>query len=118
MDDAEDADIVSLLIDPMPPEGFHVVSTETVHGLEEFEIVKNLQMFTQVWRAKIPLGQPLSAFNQHFNRLLQVVQTDRLAVECIFKYFKVKTFVCVVFRAFILNSGTWYLAHSAICNSK
>ncbi|EEB15002.1 conserved hypothetical protein [Pediculus humanus corporis] len=73
VDDAEDADVVSLLIDPMPPEGFHVVSTETVHGLEEFEIVKNLQMFTQVWRAKIPLGQPLSAFNQHFNRLLQSV---------------------------------------------
>lgn len=72
VDDAEDADIVSLLIDPTPPEGFHVVSTETVHGLEDLEIVKNLQMFTQVWRAKIPFGQPLSAFNQHFNRLLQV----------------------------------------------
>ncbi|KAK6636917.1 hypothetical protein RUM43_010581 [Polyplax serrata] len=73
VDDAEDADVVSLLIDPTPPEGFHAVSTETLHGLEELEIVKNLQMFTQVWRAKIPFGQPLSAFNQHFNRLLQGV---------------------------------------------
>ncbi|KAL0275999.1 UNVERIFIED_CONTAM: hypothetical protein PYX00_003686 [Menopon gallinae] len=73
VDDAEDADIVSLLIDPRPPDGFHVVNTETVPGLDDLEVVKNLQMFTQVWRAKIPLGQPLSAFNQHFNRLLQSV---------------------------------------------
>lgn len=73
MDDAEDADIVSLLIDPRPPDGFHVVNTETLPGLDDLEVVKNLQMFTQVWRAKIPLGQPLSAFNQHFNRLLQVL---------------------------------------------
>lgn len=74
VDDAEDADIVSLLIDPPPPDGFHVVNTEFVPNLDELEVVKNLQMFTQIWRAKIPLGQPLTSFNQHFNRLLQVVR--------------------------------------------
>lgn len=72
MDDAEDVDVISLLIDPRPPEGFCVVNTETVPGLDEQEIVRNLQMFTQVWRAKIPAGQPTSVFNKHFHRLLQV----------------------------------------------
>lgn len=72
MDDAEDVDVISLLIDPHPPEGFYVVNTETVPGLDEQEIVRNLQMFTQVWRAKIPAGQPTSVFSKHFHRLLQV----------------------------------------------
>jgi hypothetical protein len=72
VDDAEDVDVISLLIDPHPPEGFYVVNTETVPGLDEQEIVRNLQMFTQVWRAKIPTGQPTSVFSKHFNRLLQV----------------------------------------------
>lgn len=76
MDDAEDVDVISLLIDPCPPEGFYVVNTETVPGLDEQEIVRNLQMFTQVWRAKIPAGQPTSAFSQHFHRLLQASQFD------------------------------------------
>ncbi|KDR22889.1 uncharacterized protein LOC110841472 isoform X2 [Zootermopsis nevadensis] len=73
VDDAEDVDVISLLIDPRPPEGFYVVNTETVPGLDEQEIVRNLQMFTQVWRAKIPAGQLTSVFNKHFNRLLQSV---------------------------------------------
>lgn len=72
MDDAEDVDVISLLIDPHPPEGFYVVNTETVPGVDEQEIVRNLQMFTQVWRAKIPTGQPTSVFSKHFHRLLQV----------------------------------------------
>jgi hypothetical protein len=72
VDDAEDVDVISLLIDPHPPEGFYVVNTETVPGLDEQEIVRNLQMFTQVWRAKIPIGQPTSIFSKHFHRLLQV----------------------------------------------
>jgi hypothetical protein len=76
VDDAEDVDVISLLIDPCPPEGFYVVNTETVPGLDEQEIVRNLQMFTQVWRAKIPAGQPTSAFSQHFHRLLQASQFD------------------------------------------
>lgn len=71
MDDSEDVDVISLSIDPCPPEGFYVVNTETVPGLDEQEIVRNLQMFTQVWRAKIPAGQPTCVFSQHFHRLLQ-----------------------------------------------
>ncbi|XP_069698680.1 C2 domain-containing protein 5 isoform X4 [Periplaneta americana] len=73
VDDAEDVDVISLLIDPRPPEGFHVVNTETVPGLDEQEVVRNLQMFTQVWRAKIPTGQPTSVFSKHVHRVLQSV---------------------------------------------
>jgi hypothetical protein len=71
VDDAQDVDVISLLIDPCPPEGFYVVNTETVPGLDDQEIVRNLQMFTQVWRAKIPAGQQTCVFSQHFHRLLQ-----------------------------------------------
>jgi uncharacterized protein YbjQ (UPF0145 family) len=73
VDDAEDVNVISLLIDPCPPEGFYVVNTKTVPGLDEQEIVRNLQMFTQVWRAKIPAGQLTCVFSQHFHRLLQSV---------------------------------------------
>ena len=82
MDDAEDVDVISLLIDPCPPEGFYVVNTETVPGLDDQEIVRNLQMFTQVWRAKIPAGQPTSAFSQHFHRLLQASHSDLRFLTC------------------------------------
>ncbi|XP_046986821.1 C2 domain-containing protein 5 isoform X3 [Schistocerca americana] len=74
IDDSEDVDKLSLLIDPRPPEGFHTVNIETVPGLDELEVVRNLQMFTQVWRAKISSHQThVGAFSQHINRLLQSV---------------------------------------------
>lgn len=74
IDDSEDVDKLSLLIDPRPPEGFHTVNIETVPGLDELEVVRNLQMFTQVWRAKISSHQThVGGFSQHINRLLQSV---------------------------------------------
>lgn len=73
VDDAEDIEVINLLVEPRPPDGFHVVNTENVPGLEELEIVRNLQMFTQVWRAKIPLNQSASHFGKHFQKLLQSV---------------------------------------------
>ena len=48
VDDVEDMDKISLLVDERPPHDFHVVNTETIPGLEDLEIVRNLQMFTQV----------------------------------------------------------------------
>lgn len=54
-----------------PPDGFHVVNTEFVPGLEELEIVKNLQMFKQIYRAK--LYPPPFNFDVHFRRLLQSI---------------------------------------------
>lgn len=70
MDDPEDAEVLNLLMETCPPDGFHVVNTEFVPGLEELEIVKNLQMFTQIWRAKV---QTPCNLDKHFQRLLQSV---------------------------------------------
>lgn len=63
-------EIMNLLMEPRPPDGFHVVNTELVPGLEEMEIVKNLQMFTQIWRSKIC---PSYNFGKHIHKLLQSV---------------------------------------------
>ena len=73
VDDNEDVDVISLLLDPHPPEGFFVVNTEVVPGLEEMEVVRNLQMFTQVWRAKVTPSMPPMMFSKHFHRMLQSV---------------------------------------------
>ncbi|KAL1456312.1 hypothetical protein WDU94_001054 [Cyamophila willieti] len=70
MDDAEDISVVSQLMDPHPPKGFHVSSIETLPGLEQLEVVKNLQMFTQVWRSRVP---STTSVNKHFQRLLQTM---------------------------------------------
>ncbi|XP_013111415.2 C2 domain-containing protein 5 isoform X3 [Stomoxys calcitrans] len=81
VDDIEDLEIISLLMEQQPPEGFHVVSTEKVPGMVDMEAVKNLQMFTQVWRAKADGGQSVSGFPKHFQRLLQTI------------YFKLRTMI-------------------------
>lgn len=72
VDDIEDMDRISSLMDNRPPDDFHVVNTQTILGLEDLEIVRNLQMFTQVFRAKIPTGQFASMPSKYFARLLQV----------------------------------------------
>lgn len=81
VDDIEDLEIISLLMEPCPPEGFHVVNTHSVPGLHDLEVIRNLQMFTQVWRAKLSLNQQGSNFPKHFQRLLQTI------------YFKLRTMI-------------------------
>ncbi|KAJ8934881.1 hypothetical protein NQ314_013160 [Rhamnusium bicolor] len=70
VDDPEDEEVLRLLMEERPPDGFHVVNTESVPGLEDLEIVKNLQMFTQIYRVKF---HPPFNVNNHFHRLLQSV---------------------------------------------
>ncbi|KAJ8955343.1 hypothetical protein NQ318_003437 [Aromia moschata] len=70
VDDPEDEEVLKLLMEERPPDGFHVVNTEGVPGLEDLEIVKNLQMFTQIYRVKF---HPPFNINTHFRRLLQTV---------------------------------------------
>ncbi|XP_066247482.1 C2 domain-containing protein 5 [Euwallacea similis] len=70
MDDPEDAEVLKLLMHEKVPDGFHVVSTEVVLGLEDLEIVKNLQMFTQIYRTKLT---PPYNLQKHFVRLLQSI---------------------------------------------
>ncbi|XP_037951366.1 C2 domain-containing protein 5-like [Teleopsis dalmanni] len=81
VDDIEDLEIISLLMEPYPPEGFHVVNTQSVPGMVDMEAVKNLQMFTQVWRAKLDVGQYINGFPKQFQRLLQTI------------YFKLRTMI-------------------------
>ncbi|XP_046804860.1 C2 domain-containing protein 5 isoform X1 [Lucilia cuprina] len=81
VDDIEDLEIISLLMESQPPEGFHVVSTQKVPGMMDIEAVKNLQMFTQVWRAKTDTGQTVTGFPKHFQRLMQII------------YFKLRTMI-------------------------
>ncbi|XP_031850241.2 C2 domain-containing protein 5 isoform X2 [Nomia melanderi] len=73
VDDIEDMDRISLLMDDRPPDDFHVVNTQTIPGLDELEIVRNLQMFTQISRTKIPAGQFASMPSKCFAKLLQSV---------------------------------------------
>lgn len=49
IDDVEDLEIINLILEPSPPEGYHVVNTQTLPGFSgDLEIARNLQMFTQV----------------------------------------------------------------------
>nr|XP_012146463.1 PREDICTED: uncharacterized protein LOC100880355 isoform X1 [Megachile rotundata] len=73
VDDIEDMDRISLLMDDRPPDDFHVVNTQTIPGLDDLEIVRNLQMFTQISRTKIPAGQFASMPSKYFTKLLQSV---------------------------------------------
>lgn len=85
VDDIEDLEIIALLMESCPPDGFHVVNTETVPGVPlhqpPLQVVRNLQMFTQIWRAKLGASAPGghhnhnqgSNFARHFQRLLQTI---------------------------------------------
>lgn len=78
VDDEHDVDVVSQLIDPHPPDGFFVTATESLPGLDELEVVRNLQMFTQIWRSRIASSQPTSSMHKHFHKLLQVGENNRM----------------------------------------
>lgn len=85
VDDIQDLALVSLIMECNPPDGIYVVNTEYLPGLQDLEVAKHLQMFSQVWRAKIPANQPNSSFSKHFQRLLQTI------------YFKLRTLrPCVI----------------------
>lgn len=58
MDDSEDADIISFLVDANPPDGFEVVNTERIPGFDT--AVRNLQMFTRIFRTKFSSGSNLT----------------------------------------------------------
>ncbi|XP_065349897.1 C2 domain-containing protein 5 isoform X3 [Cloeon dipterum] len=74
VDDGEDMNAVNLLIESTVPKGFEVVNTETIPGLAGYEVVSSLQMFTQVWRARVNPCQNSSysaSLNKHIRRLQQ-----------------------------------------------
>lgn len=79
MDDAEDIDIISMLIDPQPISAFLMNNIDYLHGYEEHNVSRQ-QMFTQVWRCRIPTLS-LRQFTSYFERLLRVSIARSVALQ-------------------------------------
>ncbi|KAG5865038.1 hypothetical protein JTB14_023850 [Gonioctena quinquepunctata] len=73
VDDPEDEEVLFSLMKERPPDGFHVVNTESIPGLDDLEIIKNLQMFTQIRRFKFSTSLNI---DEHFRKLLQSFRCD------------------------------------------
>lgn len=73
LDDMEDAEMISLLVEDCPPVPLVAVTTQVPPGMPRESIVTNLQMFTRVWRTKVPTILNHNVFNQYFDKLLQVI---------------------------------------------
>uniref|UniRef100_A0A2M4AC52 Putative ca2+-dependent phospholipid-binding protein n=1 Tax=Anopheles triannulatus TaxID=58253 RepID=A0A2M4AC52_9DIPT len=88
LDDIVDLDLMTIAKEPFAPEGFYVVNLQTMPGMSEvMDNVRQFQMFTQVWRAKLLLLQQHTTrnLNKHFQGLLRLI------------YFKIRSMVpCVV----------------------
>jgi len=84
IDDAEEVDVLELLIDPQPPEGFEAVTTEAVPGLPEPIQRRHLQAFNRVWKGKIPSSQPTRHFNRYFEMIMRSIYFKlRKAQPCV-----------------------------------
>lgn len=84
VDDAEDIDIIALLMDPKIPKGFEMCNTESHPGINNF--VNNLQMFTRIYRTKFPPGNHTNRqFSQLFETIIQslYVKLRRLVPCCL-----------------------------------
>lgn len=68
----EDAEMIDLLVEGSPPVHMVAVTTQLPPGVPRETIVTNLQMFTRVWRAKVPAILSHNVFNHYFDKLLQV----------------------------------------------
>lgn len=75
IDDIQDLELFSMLMEQSSPDGIQVVNSQSVPGHDNnIEHVRNLQMFTQIWRTKIPSShQSNSNFSRQFQRLLQSI---------------------------------------------
>lgn len=68
VDDTEDADIISLMIDSDLPKGFDICNSENLPG-KESQFMCNLQMFSQVYRTKLTSHKQ---FGHQFDWIIQV----------------------------------------------
>lgn len=75
IDDVQDLELFSMLMEQSSPDGIQIVNAQSVPGHDSnIEHVRNLQMFTQIWRTKIPSShQSNSNFSRQFQRLLQSI---------------------------------------------
>ncbi|CAG2116902.1 unnamed protein product, partial [Medioppia subpectinata] len=81
VDDTEDADIISLMIDSDVPKGYEVCNSEGLPGMQS-QMVCNLQMFSQVYRAKLT---SIKQFGHQFDWVIQslFVKFRRLIPCCL-----------------------------------
>jgi len=70
VDDAEDIDIISVLMEASPLVGSNITNIETIVGADETR-VGSTQMFSQVWRCRVP-ALSLRQFTTYFDRLIRV----------------------------------------------
>lgn len=85
IDDIQDLELFSMLMEQASPDGIQIVNAQSVPGYDSnIENIRNLQMFTQIWRTKIPSShQSNSNFSRQFQRLLQSIFFKlRGAVPC------------------------------------
>ncbi|XKL61989.1 hypothetical protein PGB90_001822 [Kerria lacca] len=74
VDDEDDLEIIAQLIDPNPPQGFFVSTTEKVSfGSFSYIPKRNIQLFAQVYRYRVPSSTPPSSFNKYFHRIVQAL---------------------------------------------
>ena len=68
MDDAEDADLLSMLLSPPPPDLFELVSTAGVPGVPDRLLLDDRQLFTRIVRTKLT-----SVTNRHLARTVDKI---------------------------------------------
>ncbi|XP_037070416.1 C2 domain-containing protein 5-like [Pollicipes pollicipes] len=68
MDDAEDADMLFMLMSPRPPELFELVSTAGVPGVPDRLLMDDRQLFTRIVRTKL-----VSVTNRHLAQLVEKI---------------------------------------------
>lgn len=72
LDDAEDAEMIGMLVESHPPVELMAVSTQHPPGIAPDSLVTSMQMFTRVWRTKVPPILTHNILSQYFDKLLQV----------------------------------------------
>lgn len=102
IDDDEDLETMAQLLDPNPSQGFFVSATEKMlFGSLTYLPKRNIQLFAQVYRYRIPNNAPPSYFNKYFHRIVQVslnifnptsftlalIYVPRVIVRCYFRRF-------------------------------
>ncbi len=82
MDDENDLEAIAQLIDTNLPQGFFVSATEEISfGSLLYVPKKNIQLFAQVYRYRIPSHTPPGYFNKYFHRIVQVVLFTRITIN-------------------------------------
>lgn len=87
VDDIDDLEVLSLLLEPAAPEGFYIVNTQNVPGLGPLEPewggTQQQQYFVQVWRGKFTSTHMQSQFAKSLQALLHgIVYKLRTMAPC------------------------------------